>query len=85
MPERSSAFDCMSVVSRSLWSGNWSAATTVRWTCNGHIGNSPQREAMKLLDANLELVDSALAGPITFAIANEHARAELELKIYPVA
>jgi len=36
-------------------------------------------------ELDLELVDPTLAGPIKFAVANDQARAELELEIYPVA
>ena len=39
---------------------------------------------LHISEVDLELVDPTLAGPIKFAIANEQARAELELEIYPV-
>ena len=35
-------------------------------------------------ELDLELVDPTLAGPVKFAVANDRARAELELEIYPV-
>lgn len=35
-------------------------------------------------ELDLELVDPTLLGPIRFALANDQARAELELEIYPV-